>query len=373
MPAAFRSIRLLDVVQTTPASPSRRAPCIHARLHRLATQRGGKCGLAPLLVAIVLLALPAGGSAQELAYQYGITRVEGAEGRDRSWQIDFRYRIADHFAASAAYLNEGHLPGHKRDGLAAQLWGGIPMFRRAVSLEAGAGVYRFSDTQPRPNGGYADVNGWGGVYSASATWYLRSPWFFRANFNRIKPGHERATGTYALGVGYRLWQTKGEPCPLPPDAPCKSVSRTTGDEVMAFAGQSVVNSLEDQKGVAAGIEFRKGVHDHVDATLTWLYEGDQDVIRRNGAALQLWLVDEYMDRKVTLGIGGGGYAFVDKRNPNGRRGGNPGDLGGILSLTASRRLGDRWFTRFNWHRVVSGSNRDTDVFAAGLGCRWEES
>ncbi len=46
MSTAFRSIGLLDVVSTTPASPSGRAPCIHARLRRLATKRGEKCGLA---------------------------------------------------------------------------------------------------------------------------------------------------------------------------------------------------------------------------------------------------------------------------------------------------------------------------------------
>jgi hypothetical protein len=324
------------------------------------------------LLALGLLLAPAGAPAQELAWQAGTSHVVGGEGRDRCWQIDFRYRFARSFTASAAYLNEGHLPGHKRDGLAAQLWGGVPLFRRAVSLDFGAGAYRFSDTQPRPGGDYANVNDWAGIYSASATWYLRSPWFFRLAANRVKPSHDVATNTYALGVGYRLWKGTQEVCPLPPDTACSAPSRTTGDEVLAFGGQSVVNSFQDQKGVAAGIELRKGIAEYVDATVTWLHESDRDVIRRNGVAGQLWLVDAFLDRRLALGIGGGAYAFVDKRNPNGTRGGNPGDLGGILSLTARWRLGERWLTRFNWHRVVSGNNRDTDVFVAGAGYRWEE-
>jgi hypothetical protein len=45
MSTALRSVGLLDVLSSTPAGPSRRAPCIHARLHRLATRPGEKSGL----------------------------------------------------------------------------------------------------------------------------------------------------------------------------------------------------------------------------------------------------------------------------------------------------------------------------------------
>jgi outer membrane lipoprotein-sorting protein len=41
----LRSVGLLDVVNTTPAAPSVATPCIHTRLHRLATNHGEKCGL----------------------------------------------------------------------------------------------------------------------------------------------------------------------------------------------------------------------------------------------------------------------------------------------------------------------------------------
>jgi hypothetical protein len=45
MSTALRSVGLLDVLSSTPAEPSRRAPCSHARLRRLATKPGEKCGL----------------------------------------------------------------------------------------------------------------------------------------------------------------------------------------------------------------------------------------------------------------------------------------------------------------------------------------
>ena len=46
MSTALRSVGFLDVLSSTPAESSRRAPCIHARLRRLATKPGEKCGLA---------------------------------------------------------------------------------------------------------------------------------------------------------------------------------------------------------------------------------------------------------------------------------------------------------------------------------------
>jgi TolB protein len=49
-----RSVGLLDVVSTTPPGPSGRAPCIHARLHRLATNLGEKCGLGAAAGAFLL-------------------------------------------------------------------------------------------------------------------------------------------------------------------------------------------------------------------------------------------------------------------------------------------------------------------------------
>jgi hypothetical protein len=44
MSTALRSVGLLDVLSSTLAETSRRAPCSHARLRRPATKPGEKCG-----------------------------------------------------------------------------------------------------------------------------------------------------------------------------------------------------------------------------------------------------------------------------------------------------------------------------------------
>jgi len=45
MATTLRSVGFLDVLSSTPAESSRRAPCSHARLRRLATKPGEKSGL----------------------------------------------------------------------------------------------------------------------------------------------------------------------------------------------------------------------------------------------------------------------------------------------------------------------------------------
>jgi hypothetical protein len=41
-----------------------------------------------------------------------------------------------------------------------------------------------------------------------------------------------------------------------------------------------------------------------------------------------------------------------------------------VTVTTSYRFSDHWFTRFNWDRVESNDNRDSDIFLLGVGYRW---
>ncbi len=314
--------------------------------------------VAPSLAAAAELSLLAG---------RGMTRDTGESAA--SWQVDFRYYPARYLVWSASYLNEGHVTGHKRDGVATQLWVRIPMYRRRIVVSLGAGPYRFFDTAVRPDGSFTDVHGWAGVYSASAAYFLDGPWDVRLTANHVRGSADLDMNTYVFGVGYRLWKEK-EPEPGKEEA--GPIPPKTGDEVMLFVGQTVVNSPQDQKGVASGIEFRKGVVAHVDWTLTWLNEGDPRVLRRNGLGSQFWLVDAYFDNRLAIGAGVGAYYFADRKRPPqpGKEGTR--DFAYLLSLTASWRFERRWFARFNWNRVLVDYNRDTDVFVVGAGYRLKE-
>lgn len=289
-----------------------------------------------------------------------------------SWQTDFRYYPIPYLVWSASYINEGHTTGHKRDGVATQLWGRIPLYKGRIFLSFGGGPYLFFDTVTRPDGTFEDVQSWAGIYSVSAAYYTKSPFLVRVTMNHVRGSGDLDTNTYVLGVGYRLWKEREREFGEFPEDTGGGIPLKTGDEVMLFAGQTVVNSLKDQKGIASGIEFRKGIISHLDWTLSWLNEGDPEVIRRNGLCSQLWFVDAYMDNRLALGAGAGGYYFIDQKRP--ARPGKEGtrDLAYLISITAAYRFANHWFTRFNWNRVLVDYNRDTDVFTLGLGFRWNE-
>ncbi len=320
----------------------------------------------------VFLLAPRLARGQELSVLVGRTEAPQAVEASDSWQVDFRYDPFRHIGWSASYVNEGHLTQHKRDGVATQLWGRVPLYGGRLVLSLGAGPYRFFDTVILPGGGFEDLHGWAGIYSASAAWHTKSPWLVRLTASHIKGSADLDTNTYVLGVGYRLWKEKEAEFAALPEKEEEPIPLKTGDEAMLFVGQTIVNSPQDQKGIAGGIEFRKGIVPHLDWTLTWLNEGDPRILRRNGLASQLWLVDAYFDNRLAVGVGLGGYYFVDRKRP--ARPGIEGtrDLAYLLSITASWRFARHWFGRLNWNRVLVDYNRDTDVFVLGAGFRWKE-
>jgi hypothetical protein len=352
----MRYLRKPVGVDTTATAPPRtgKLSCPHALL--------------PAILFIILFLPPLPSHANELSVLAGAT--EGIDTRDGSyaWQAAFRYNFLRNFAASLSWINEGHLEEHKRDGLAAQGWGRLPLQNNRLSIGVGVGIYHYFDTRLFPAGNYENVHGWAPIYSLAATYRTESPWFAQVAINHIHPGSDFNSNTYLVGVGYLLWKEAASPSgPRPVDRP----AMTTGYEVLPFLGQVVVNRPGDDPGIASGIEFRMGIDEHLDWTATWLNEDVSGTFHRTGLGTQIWLVDAFLARRVTLGFGAGLYSFVD-REPTPDSGENERlDIAGLLTVTASYRFSGKWFTRFNWNRVMSNDSRDTDIFLLGLGYRWE--
>jgi hypothetical protein len=327
---------------------------------------------ARLVLLLPVLFLPYLSHAGELSFLAGATESVDTGQTTHGWQIDFRHDFADSFAMSASWINEGRLDDHHRDGFATQLWGRIPLLERRFSIAFGAGAYRYFDTQARPGGAHANVHGWAPVYGLTATYYTETPWFVRLGVNHVHPPGDIDTSQYLFGAGYRLRKEadgKARVRLTGPDAP---PSRTTGTEVMPFLGITVHNSFESRHGIAGGLELRRGISRHLDWTLSWIYEDNREEIRRNGFGSQIWVVDSFLDKRLALGIGAGLYSFLDRFPPPAAGEDEKFDIAGLLSLTASYRLSDRWFARINWNRVETDNQRDSDIFVLGIGRRWED-
>ena len=286
-----------------------------------------------------------------------------------SWQLDYRQNITRFVAGSVAYINEGHIPNHHRDGTTFEAWARLPLFHDQLALSAGAGVYWYYDTQPLSRLDSADVHGNAPIYSLSATLTLPGRWFLKGTLNRITPKNQIQTNTALVGLGFWFGRdrkpTKGELG----DAPDEE-NFVTPAEFTVFGGQSIVNTMFSEHALAGAVEYRRGIVNHIDWTVSAIHEGDPRIVRRNGVATQGWLVNSFFDHHVCVGIGLGPYVYIDRRHPSGRGPLNPAAVAPLVSLTVARKLSDRWLARVVFNRVTTNYNRDSDVILVGLGYSW---
>lgn len=321
------------------------------------------------LSALLLLCSAASLSAQELTFLGGVMKTSNFEQSSYTWQVDYRQNFYRNLAGSIAYINEGHVPGHHRDGTAWQIWGRLPLFEDRIAISLGLGAYYFFDTQPLPGGDTANIHGTAPIYSLSATGYLSNRWFYRFQVNQISPAKEMKVTTAALGAGFWFGREKKPTPGKLGDAPDER-GYITENELTFFTGQSVVNTFFSEQARAYAVEYRRGIMRHIDWTVSGIYEGDPEIIRRNGVATQLWAVNTFFDDRIAVGGGLGPYVYLDHKHPANAGKKNPAAIAPLASLTFSVRLSEHWIMRLVFDRVTSSYNRDADIFLLGFGYRW---
>ncbi len=285
-----------------------------------------------------------------------------------AWQIDYMEGLSEHFAYSISWLNEGHLTGHHRDGPTFQLWTRINMLNRQLSLAAGIGPYLYFDTQDHQDFQYKDIHqGLGAIGSLALTWYTESRWLFQLRGNYVLAESDIDTTSIVLGIGYQL---DAPSTPGPRTEATAQPGKTTDNEITVFVGGTAVNNDSPDQSIATGIEYRRGIFRYLDWTIGWLYEGDTELLHRNGISTQIWPTRAFLGNRLTLGIGLGIYVALDIGN-NPRPGEDEASrLAGIITPTVSYRFGESWLVRFSWSRTVTNYNRDTDVMLVGIGYRF---
>jgi hypothetical protein len=307
--------------------------------------------------------------AQELTVLGGVATSGTFQKTAGAWEVDYRQDLYKYFDASVAYINEGHFPGHRRDGTSWEGWTNVPFWNDRVALSVGAGVYYYYDTQFLPAGASADIHGTAPIFSFTATGYLSDRWFYRLMINRITPSSDIKDTTVQVGVGYWFGPNR-RPRGSEPNSAAPDKEYVTEPQLTAFGGQSIVNTFFSDKAWAGAAEYRQGLMPHLDATATYIYEGNPKMVRRSGLACQLWPVNTFFDDKTSVGIGIGPYFYIDRRHPAAVSNVSPAAIAPLVSLTMARRLTDHWIARMVWDRVTSSYNRDSDIFLFGLGYTW---
>jgi hypothetical protein len=259
------------------------------------------------------------------------------------------------------HLNEGHLPGHHRDGFAAQLGVETELGGRGLSLRAAAGPYRYFDTEVAESAaGFADSHGSALLYTLATRWQAdaASRWFYQLRVDRIEARRGQDTTMVLAGLGYRLDQDGSFPSNASPRG------KGGNGELGVALGQTIVNSFESQRSTARAVEYRHAFGPVLRAAVGVMNEGDARLIRRNGLVAQVWLEPGFEDGRYSLGIGYGRYFAVDAYRSEERH------SMGLLSATTSYRLAPSWVGRITWHRSVSNYDRDSDVLLLGVGYRF---
>jgi len=311
-----------------------------------------------IVLLLVFFAGPVFG--QEMYFLGGGLRAFDSGEMTYTWQLEYRQALGDRSAFSVSYINEGHPPGHRRDGAALQLWGRMHAPDRRFSLEAGVGPYLYCDTAGHPDDSYSDRHGWGAVFSLAGTVRLYRQWDMQARINLIGTDHSTGTLSGLIGIGYRFG-------PEPQDAPYRYAD--AGNEISLLLGQTTVNSFDSETALAQYVEYRRVIGRHVEWTFSLLHEGKDRLLCRYGIASQLWAAKSLMEERLKLGVGFGPYlVFDDCRDEQGDRGRKA--FAGLVTFTGSYRIDSRWLIRASWSRIITDYDRDTDLFLIGPGFRF---
>lgn len=296
--------------------------------------------------------------AQEFYVHSGAVHRNESHSNSMGYGVSYFQKTSDHTLVSLSYINEGHLEGHHRDGLAPQIWW-RQMVGRHFSLSAGIGPFVYFDTIGAHEAS-SDNHGVGGILSAAVTWHSFSPFLVQLRTNWIPAVHSINTTSATIALGYQLDVSK---------APASSLlfkGEQPKNEVTLFVGRTVLNQFHTAQATAGAIEYRRNLAQHLDWTFTVLYEGDVVPIRRFGPVTQLWLVENFYGDRLSLGVGAGPYLTFDESDKN-------TEIiltGPVITLTGACRLIYQWGFRVSWNRVTTGFDRDTDVFMGGISYRF---
>lgn len=318
------------------------------------------------LAALLLVAAAPAVEASEIYALGGAIASHNPSDESYSWQLEYRQDLLKHLAGGVSYLNEGHFKGHHRDGYTAQLWTRAELLDYRLTVAAGIGPYFFLDTTAANSPtGFTDDHGWKGMVSGAATWHFDNNVLFEIRSNWVTGSHRFNTVSALAGIGYHFEPTLEplNPHGTPPEERLKN-------EVSLLLGRTIVNSFNSEHSLAGAIEYRRWLSRHFDWTVTGLYEGDTRLVRRDGVMTQLWLTQELVDDKFSVGAGAGAYFNLSRYHHASQPPGTDRILSGIFSLTGSYRFTPHWSARVSWNRVITSYERDTDVLLGGMGYRF---
>ena len=273
--------------------------------------------------------------------------TQGGDMRWRAYEIGFGDVLTDYLSVYAAYLNEGHPLDHHRDGFAA-----LAAFRWPVAdrfaLEFSAGPYFSMDTTHVDNEPRNEKR-WGVRASAAVKYYLVPNGFFlKLQYNHVQMIDGFSSDMVLFGIGS---QFSGNATPSFSDGKT---------QVSVWAGTSQTNHPQVPMEKGYMIEIKRPLGNAWAYSASLLYEGNNGVAGRRGAAAQFWYVAP-IRTKWTLSAGVGPYLSYDRDEVSRKT-----RLNALLSAQVSYQVTNDWAASLRFNRVASFNNKDQDLFMVGV-------
>jgi hypothetical protein len=328
-------------------------------------RRLARAALAALALAATLDCPQA--RAEEITVLGGVTDSDDHTSGTYAWGLEYRQRLLSALEASFGYLNEGHLPGHDRDGALLQLWGHA-LWRQRFDFALGIGPYLYCDTQTHPNSGewYRDYHGVGAIVTGSVSYTLSRDWIARLELSQVTAPGDVGTRTVMLGVGYRLQRVidslNSSAEHIPSDA-----DSDAANELGVFYGQTIVNGQHADASGTFGVEYRRRIDRRFELSVSGLDDGDGADGRHAGLTGEAWIVQDFLSRRLVMGLGLGSYFAFESYQTIYHT--TAASAVGLASMTASWRFTRALALRLVWHRGFTGDDQDRDVVTLGLGWR----
>jgi hypothetical protein len=272
---------------------------------------------------------------------------KGGDMRWRAYEVGFGDALTQYLSVYVAYLNEGHPIDHHRDGFAALGSFRWPVGDR-IALELSAGPYFSMDTTHVDNLPRNEKR-WGVRASAGVRYYLVPNGFFlKLQYNHVQVIDGFSSDMVLFGIGSDFAGNA---------SPAFSDGKT---QVSVWAGTSQTNHPQVPMEKGYMVEVKRPLGNAWAYSGSFVYEGNNGVAGRRGAAAQLWYVAP-LRNKLTLSAGVGPYVAYDRDEISHKT-----RVNALLSAEVSYQVTNAWAANLRFNRVASGNNKDQDMFMVGV-------
>lgn len=154
-----------------------------------------------MAMLVGLLGLASGARAGELTIAAGESvDNSAANDSDTAWSAEYRRVFAERFAWAVAYLNEGHKPSFKRDGVAGSLWALVES--NGWSLSAGGGLHAGFATRT-DGAAHVHQHRLNGLVGATVGRRFTTA-SLRLSWQRVLTSNDTDSDNFLLGVGFPI-------------------------------------------------------------------------------------------------------------------------------------------------------------------------